>query len=165
IARVVLLSTAAAVALADGDIGAAIDYGRSADAEATELGVEREVPLIRTVLARALMADGDLVGAADRAVAAIDAARSLSFAFPLAICLETAALVLLAVGNGVGADIGALFAAAGDIRTRGDRPAPPTLRAAVESARVDFADEIAAARIDREAAAMIALARLRGVVS
>jgi predicted ATPase/DNA-binding SARP family transcriptional activator len=165
IARVVLLSTAAALALADGDIGAAIDYGRSADAEATELGVEREVPLIRTVLARALMADGNLVGAADRAVAAIDAARSLSFDFPLAICLETAALVLLAVGNGVGADLGALFAAAADIRARGDRPAPPTLRAAVESACVDFADEIAAALIDREAATIIALARLRGVVS
>jgi predicted ATPase len=163
IARVVLLSTAAAVALADGDIGAAIDYGRSADAEATELGVEREVPLIRTVLARALLADGDLLGAADRTVAAIDAAQSLSFAFPLAICLETAALVLLAVGNGVGSDIGALFAAAADIRARGDRPAPPTLRAAVESTRADFAAEIAVASTDATAAATIALARL-GVV-
>jgi predicted ATPase/DNA-binding SARP family transcriptional activator len=165
IARVVLLSTAAGVALADGDVGAAIDYGRSADAEATELGVEREVPLIRTVLARALLTDGDLVGAADRAVAAIDAAQSLSFTFPLAICLETAALVLLAVGNGVGADIGALLAAAADIRARGQRPSPPTLRDAVDSARADFAAEIEAASTDSDAAARIAIARLRGVVA
>jgi predicted ATPase len=93
IARVVLLSAAAAVALADGDVAAAVDYGRSADAEATELGVEREVPLIRTVLARALLASGDPIGAAERAIAALEAAGSLSFAFPLAGCLETAALV------------------------------------------------------------------------
>ncbi len=45
IARVVLLSTAAGVALADGDIGAAVEFGATADREASELGVEREVPL------------------------------------------------------------------------------------------------------------------------
>ena len=36
IARVVLLSAAAGVALADGDIAAAVEYGRTADEEASE---------------------------------------------------------------------------------------------------------------------------------
>ncbi|MDX6208320.1 MAG: hypothetical protein QOE24_711 [Frankiales bacterium] len=129
IARVVLLSAAAAVALADGEVKAAIDYGRHADDEATELGVEREVPLIRTVLARSLLADGDVPGAADRTIAAIAAARALSFDFPLAICLETAAVVIRAAG--LDADIGEILGAAADLRRRGDRPPPPTLRDAV----------------------------------
>ena len=63
IARVVLLSVASALSLADGDAAAAIDHGRDADREATDLGVEREVPLIRSVLARALLAAGDVAGA------------------------------------------------------------------------------------------------------
>ncbi len=85
--------------MADGDIDAAVDFGEAADREATELGVEREVPLIRSVLARALLARGDIAGAADRALAAVDAASSITFEFPLAICLETAALVLRRVGT------------------------------------------------------------------
>jgi hypothetical protein len=60
IARVVLFSVAAGLALAEGDVAAAIDFGSTADSEGTELGVEREMPLIRSVLARALLAGGDL---------------------------------------------------------------------------------------------------------
>src|SRR5450432_4339448 len=112
IARVVLLSTSAGLALADGDFDAAIDFGESADREATELGVEREVPLIRSVLARALLARGDVAGAAECALAALDAAFSITFEFPLAICLETAALVLRAAGAGSkgGSDLALLVA-------------------------------------------------------
>jgi hypothetical protein len=87
------------------------------------------VPLIRTVLARSLLADGDVAGAADRTIAAIAAARALSFDFPLAGCLETAAVVIRAAG--VDADIGEILGAAADLRERGHRPSPPTLRDAV----------------------------------
>jgi predicted ATPase/DNA-binding SARP family transcriptional activator len=131
IARVVLLSTAAGVALADGDVAAAIDHGRNADAEATELGVEREVPLIRAVLARALLASGDLAGAAERSLAGINAARSLAFAYPLAISLETAALVVLAAGLPARNEVAVLLGVSADLRARGNRPALPTLRAEV----------------------------------
>lgn len=141
IARVVLLSTATGIALADNDIGAAVDFGRAADAEATELGVEREVPLIRTLLARALLAAGDVASAADRAAAAIAAARSLSFDFPFACCLETAALVAQARLGDLSdltdldarrsTDLRLLLSVAAELRARGNRPAPPTLRAAL----------------------------------
>ncbi len=142
IARVVLLSAAAGVALADGDADAAVDFGTTADLEATELGVEREVPLIRSVLARALLARGDVAGAAVRTVAAFETARSMAFAHPLAICLETAGLVARAGGAVADADIAFLFAAADVVRRRGDRPAPPTLRGAVDSARAGLGPEI-----------------------
>src|SRR5450432_3762490 len=138
IARVVLLSTSAGLALAEGDLDAAIDFGAAADREATDLGVERQVPLIRSVLARALLARGDVAGAADRALAAFDAAFSITFEFPLAICLETAALVLRAVGT-PSAELASLLASAAVIRERGDRPAPAALRGAVESLRVEVA--------------------------
>jgi predicted ATPase/DNA-binding SARP family transcriptional activator len=134
IARVVLLSAAAGIALADGDVAAAIDHGRQADDEATELGVEREVPLIRAVLARAMLANGEVRGAAEATIAAIAAARSLSFDFPLAICLETAVLVGLTAGIETGIEtsietgIDALLGVAADLRERGNRPAPPSLR-------------------------------------
>jgi predicted ATPase/DNA-binding SARP family transcriptional activator len=138
IARVVLLSTAAGIALADGDIDAAIDFGSEADREATELGVEREVPLIRSVLARALLARGDVVAAADRALGAFAAAFSITFEFPLAICLETAALVL-SVSGAEPADLATLLASADVIRKRGDRPAPRTLAPDVEALRTELA--------------------------
>ena len=148
IARVVLLSTAAALALADLDIDAAIELGEAADRVGSDLGIERELPLIRCLLARALLARGDLPSAAERALSAIESARSLSFSFPLGVCLETAALVCLHGGE---ADLGAtaaLLAAAAVIRERGDRPGPPTLRSAVEAARADVAARIAAVRPD-----------------
>ena len=134
IARVVLLSAAAGVALADGDVAAALDHGREADLEATELGVERELPLIRAVRAQALLASGDLPAAAERTLAALSAARSLTFDFPLAICFETAALVALAAGLAETDDIAALLGVAADLRARGDRPALPSLRDEVHEA-------------------------------
>jgi hypothetical protein len=131
IARVVLLSAAAGVALADGDIDAAVEFGQTADREASELGVEREVPLIRAVLARALLAQDDLVGAAQSGAGALDAALAMSLRFPSAIGLETAALVLHAAGATDSSTLGRLLATAGDIRRRGDRPAPASLARAV----------------------------------
>ena len=141
IARVVLLSTSAGLALADGDLDAAVDFGEAADREATELGVEREVPLIRSLLARALLARGDVAGAANRTLAALDAASSISFDYPLAICLETAALVLRIAG-GNNADLATLLAAAAAIRERGDRPAPGPLAGAVAELRAQLRTDL-----------------------
>jgi hypothetical protein len=133
IARVVVLSAAAGVALADGDLASAVEYGSTANREGTELGVEREVPLIRAVLSRALLARGDIGAAAELAAGALHAALAMPIDFPLAIGLETAALVFDAAGSrGETAEI---LAVAGTIRERGDRPAPPTLGAAVETLR------------------------------
>jgi predicted ATPase/DNA-binding SARP family transcriptional activator len=137
IARVVLLSVSAGLALAEGDLAAAVEIGRTADAEATELGVDREVPLIRCVLARSLLASGDLDGAADRAVAALDAAAALTYTFPLANCLETAALLLSAGGHALPSVVRDLLAAAAAIRVTGDRPVPPTLREEIEALWLD----------------------------
>jgi tetratricopeptide (TPR) repeat protein len=95
IARVVLLSSAAGIALADADLGAAVELGTEAEADARELGIEREVPLILCILARALLASGNVTGAAAKAAEAIAAARALAYPFPMALCLETAALVAL----------------------------------------------------------------------
>jgi predicted ATPase/DNA-binding SARP family transcriptional activator len=133
IARVVLLSAAAGVALADGDLDSAVELGKIADADASDLGIERELPQIRCMIARGLLAGGDAVAAAAYARGAVEAARSLSFGFPLAVCLETAALVCLA-GPAGQADAVHLLSAAAVIRARGERPGPPTLRPAVDAA-------------------------------
>ena len=160
IARVVLLSTSAGLALADGDLDAAVDFGEAADREATELGVEREVPLIRSILARALLARGDVGGAADRTVAALEAASSISFEYPLAICLETAALVLRAAGVSSG-ELAPLLASAEVIRQRGDRPAPKPLAPDIESLRADVGAELVGVRlVDAREAGTVAVARL-----
>jgi predicted ATPase/DNA-binding SARP family transcriptional activator len=144
IARVVLLSVAAGIALADNDADAAADLGAVADTEATDLGIEREIPLIRCVLARALLARGDIAAAAAKALDAISAAKSLTYTFPMATCLETAALTCLA-GAG-GADVArSLLDAAAAIRSRGRRPGPVTLSGAVARARTALA---ASARAD-----------------
>jgi predicted ATPase/DNA-binding SARP family transcriptional activator len=139
IARVVLLSVSAALALDDRDLAAAVDFGSAADREGTELGVEREVPLIRAVLARALLAAGDVAGAAGRAAAAVEAALGMSFAFPLAIGLETASLVLHAAGAASGTELIRLLDAAASIRSRGDRPPPATLRREISVLRSGLA--------------------------
>jgi hypothetical protein len=131
IARVVLLSTAAGLALADGDLDAAVDHGRAADAEGSDLGIEREMPLIRAVLARALLGRGDVAGAADCAVVCVRTAAAMSIGFPLATGLETAALVAAATGADVD-DLGALLATAAGLRAAGDRPVPVPLRRDVE---------------------------------
>ncbi len=142
IARVVLLSAAAGVALADGDTAAAADFGSTANAEASELGVEREVPLIRAVLARALLAQGDVGAAAGHATAALRGALAMPIESPLAVGLETAALVLHAAGPGqagrgdpAAGALRDLLDTAAAVRDRGDRPPPATLAPAVDQLR------------------------------
>jgi hypothetical protein len=135
IARVVMLSAAAGLALAHDDVDASVDFATLAADEASELGVEREVPLVRSILARALLARGDIHAAADSVVAAVEAARLTTIAYLLAITLETVALVGRALGTALASDQADLLATAGDIRRRGDRPGPPTLRAAVDELR------------------------------
>ncbi len=119
IARIVLMSVSAGIALADDDVAAAVEYAGTADSEATGLGVDRELPLIRCLHARALLAAGDVAGARQRAAAALTAASALSYQAPLALALETAALVL--------GDRPDLVATAARVRAAGDRPPPPTL--------------------------------------
>jgi len=163
IARVVLLSVTAGIALADRDFDAAVELGEVANTEATDLGIERELPLIRSVLARALLGRGDIRAAADRAIDAVLAAKSLTFSYPMATCLETAALVCLhAAGVGAvragpsgearedmeaGEDMATttktLLDAAAAIRSAGHRPGPVTLTEAVEVARNSVAAEVA----------------------
>ncbi len=133
IARVVLLSAAAGVALADGDLAAAIEHGETANREATELGVEREVPLIRAVLARTMVARGEVAAAAEYAAGALRAAEAMTIEVPFAIGLETATLVLDAAGDGT--DAAEFLASARAIRARGDRPPPATLSSAVDDLR------------------------------
>ena len=133
IARVVLLCAAAGIALADGDLSGAIELGAQADGDAGDLGIDREIPLIRCVLAQAMLAHGDVAGAAAKAAEALTAARSLSFPFPMALCLETAALVVL--GSNIEAS-GRLLAAGSIIRERGNRPCPVPLSAAITQARL-----------------------------
>ena len=138
IARVVLLSTAAGIAYADGDLAAAIDHGRSADQEGEALGVEREMPLIRAVLARALLRAGDIEASRAVALAGVDVSAGMQVRFPLAIGLETAALV----GANLGADdarLGALLGTASSIRRRGTRPAPVPLAGDLDGITVGLA--------------------------
>ncbi len=127
VARVALLTAAAAVALADGDVAAAVDHARAAEDEATELGVERELPLIRSLLARGLLGGGDLAAAVTCAAPAIQACRSLRYWHPLSTCLETVATVLVAADREVDARPLLLHAAA--LRARGYRPTPLLLPA------------------------------------
>ena len=134
IARVVLLSVTCGLHLADGDLEAAVDVGRSADLEGTELGVERELPLVRSLLALALLARGELDEALDRARAAVSAAQALGYHFPLATALETAALVATARGA-AGAEVAPWVATAAEIRRAGDRPVPALLAAQVAALR------------------------------
>jgi len=179
IARVVLLSAAAGVALADGDPAAAAEFGALADEEGTALGIDRELPLARAVLARAWLDRGDAAAAARHAAAAVQAARALSFTFPLAVCLETAAMVCLAgrpgrdaAGDDAAGDDAAGDDAAGDrtaavllavaarIRARGDRPGMPALRAAVEAARASVAGLVTGPLPDPATAAVQAITAL-----
>jgi predicted ATPase/DNA-binding SARP family transcriptional activator len=173
IARVVLLSAAAGIALADGDVSAAIELGLQADTDARDLGIDREIPLIRCVLSRAMLADGNVTGAATWAAEAIAAARSLAYPFPMALCLETATLVVLhtALADQAVTDPGLLIeaggrllAAATAIRERGDRPGPVTLSAAVTQARLALPPSSGTAPDPSEAAGLAAtlLAPLAG---
>jgi hypothetical protein len=166
IARVVLLSAAAGVALADGDLDAAVEFGTTADREASELGVEREVPLIRAVLARALLACDDLRGAARCAAAVLEATQAMTLGFPFALGLETAAMVLHAAGVAGGRVLGEFLATAALIRQTGDRPAPATLARAVTELRAVLGPQAAtAAAIEVPIAVSSAIALLTSVAS
>lgn len=160
IARVVLLSTMASVALAEGDTAAAVDHGRSADREGTELGIEREMPHARSMLAQALLAVGDLSGAVDRSLAAVRSANELAFNFPLAIALETAVLVGLEAGLSR-VELGILLATADRIRTRGDRPISAPLRSMRDG--LDGALGVGGTPVAPDAAAQLAIRLLTGV--
>jgi predicted ATPase/DNA-binding SARP family transcriptional activator len=152
IARVVLLSVAAGIALADLDFDAAIELGEVADTVATDLGIDRELPLIRSLLARALLGRGDDRAAAAKALDAVLAARALTFSSPMATCLETAALVCLHGVHGAGRTgesseelaitSKTLLDAAATIRSAGRRPGPVTLSESVEAARSAVAAEV-----------------------
>ena len=115
------------------DLDAAVELATTADSDASDLGIDRELPLARCVLARALLARGDLDEAAGAVLRAIDAARSLTFAFPFATCLETAALVCLR-RSGDAVIASQMLATAAEIRDRGNRPGPVTMAAAVSRA-------------------------------
>lgn len=153
IARVVLLSAAAGLAFADGDLDAAVDFGTQADLEATTLGIEREVPLIRAVLARALLAQGNVRAAAECAIGALDVAESMEIAAPLAICFETAALVGSATTAADDAKIAGLLLAADALRAQGARPSFAALAPAVAVLRDGLP---ASGVIDRTSAAALA---------
>jgi hypothetical protein len=141
IARVVLLIAMAGVALAEGDTEDAIRLSTAADTVGTELGVERELPLARCVLARSLLAAADTTGASTAVTAAFAAAESMSTDSAFALCLETAALVGRALGTD-DAEVAIALASASAIRSRGSRPAPLPLQAAVASLRAKLADAV-----------------------
>ena len=123
IAHADLLTAATAVALGDGDLDAAVEHGTAAEAEAAGLGIDRNLPFVRALLARALLGRGDVDQAARMAADAVRSGRELSVQYPVADALEAAA----AVSERVGApaeDVAALLAAAAEVRARGERPAP-----------------------------------------
>ncbi len=133
IARVVWLSVAAALQLERGDVAGALGSAGRADEEGTALGVERELPLLRCVRALACLASGDQAGARAHAQTALKAAQALTYTFPTALCLETAAAVLHAERTAGGTHhrkggLASLLATAEAIRSRGDRPIPPSLQ-------------------------------------
>jgi len=130
IARVVLLIAMAGLALDEGDAADAERLAVAADTVGTELGVERELPLARCLLARARLELDDQAGASAAAMSAFAAADSMSLDSPFALCLETAALV----GRAIGADdseLGPVIRSAAVLRERGARPAPASLQDAV----------------------------------
>jgi DNA-binding SARP family transcriptional activator len=139
IARVVLLIAMAGLALAEGDAADAERLAIAADAVGTELGVERELPLARCVLARARLELDDPAGASAAIVSAFAAADAMSLDSPFALCLETAALV----GKAIGADeseLSTVLHSAAAVRERGARPAPASLQDAIRSLRGSLPD-------------------------
>ena len=158
IARVYLLSVSAGLALSDGDLDTAIDVARQADIEGTELGVDRELPMIRSLVAWSLALSGDAGGARERSAAAVDAGTGLDYDGPLATALEVAALVADRTGSTDGPNIAVVLAGAQDIRTAGDRPAFATFRQLVTELRERVGPAAAPERADLIAAAHRVLA-------
>lgn len=160
IARVVLLSARAGLALVDGDLDAAVDIGGVADQEASELGVERETPLIRAVLARAHLARGELALSARFALSALTAAETMAITSPLALSLETAALIGAGGGSFDSTDVADLLATAALVRARGDRRCLPPLTPPADTLRAQLP---AGRALDLAAAAALAHRLLSGV--
>ena len=75
IAHVDLLTAATAVALGDGDLDAAVEHGTAAEAEAAGLGIDRNLPFVRALLAHALLGRGDVDQAARVAADAVRSGR------------------------------------------------------------------------------------------
>jgi predicted ATPase/DNA-binding SARP family transcriptional activator len=139
IARVVLLSASAGLALVDGDLDIAVEQSRTADREGTDLGIERELPLVRAILARALLGRGEVVEAARAALACVQSAAEMTVGFPLATGLETAALVGAACGAET-PDLGVLLGTAAHLRAAGDRPPPAGLRPDLDRLAAEVGD-------------------------
>ena len=142
IASVVLHSAAAGVAFADGDLDAAVEFAETADRDGTALGVEREVPLARCILARALLARGEPGRAAEVTATAVAAARGISYPHPLATCLETVVIVAAQADLAAPGELALLLAYADDIRIRGDRPGAESLRAGLDAVRTSLPDAL-----------------------
>ncbi len=128
IAHVYLLSVSAGLSLAEGDARQAVDFAGQARAEGAELGVERELPMISSLLAWALTLAGDPEGGRREARVAVQRAAALEYDGPLATALETAALVLEATGSGGSQNLAAILRGADAIRRAGNRPAVALFR-------------------------------------
>ncbi|HEX4444113.1 MAG TPA: BTAD domain-containing putative transcriptional regulator [Galbitalea sp.] len=134
IARMVLLTTMAGLALAEGDPADAVRLASAADADGTELGVERELPLVRCVLAHARLANGDVDGAAEAATSALASTSTISIDYPLALCLETAALVAREIGA-TDTELASVLQSATIIREAGSRPTAAGLAGSISRLR------------------------------
>jgi len=146
IARVILLTTMAGLALEAGDAADAARLAESADTLGTDLGVEREVPLARCIRANAYLATGDIDAAVAAAASALAAASTIGLDYPKAICLETAALVGRVIGV-PNAELATAVRSAAVIREAGSRPAPASLSAAIAELRAAVGDgEVLTAR-------------------
>jgi predicted ATPase len=126
ISKVVLATATAGVAFAEGRWEDAARMVELSVADGVELGVERELPLAHALAARVAMARGRRSDAARHARDAFDSASRLDYQYPVAICLETAALVV-----GVDERTRGLISTAGELRRRGERPAPRGLEVEV----------------------------------
>jgi tetratricopeptide (TPR) repeat protein len=166
IARVVLLSAAAGTELAQGNPEEAVTLAEAGVALATELGVERELPLLGAVRARSYLACGDLEAAVRSARAALTSAAALSYDFPSALCLEVAALVAVACGASASGPVGIMLFEASAIRARGSRPTPPAFRAEVDllRSRTELPGE-AGSRTEAIEAAQVLLADLQPLLT
>jgi hypothetical protein len=133
IARVVLATASAGLELARGNATAAAKLVDVALADAIELGVDRELPLVHAVACRIALAEGRSSDAVDHAIGALDAVSQLSLVFPAAIALEAAATTVEELDDTAGSSRYVGVAArwrsvAAAVRAAGDRPAPVTLR-------------------------------------
>ena len=96
--------------------------------------MERELPLLRCVLAHGRLAAGDLDGAIAAAASALVSAEAIGIDYPLALCLETAALVAREIGA-PDSELASALASASVIRDAGARPIAAGLAPAITALR------------------------------